>query len=296
MQQTGKPAPKTRVALSWLILVGNLILWLVLATWWFRRRSPAVEAPPDLARSVLTFGIGGLFLAAGIVGYAIVLFTHCLTFDLNRPVWNELRVKFFLANIVVPLLFSLGLGFMLSAFLSPVLAGMGLGGGLSYFLPVLGMVALVQISQMWVQVWKPLLERVVTKRLLALGITAAQLQNAVLIGTSNPERSSFKKFGSVLDDIGALWIGPDQLVYWGDGEQFAINREQIDRIERKADAGSASILGGIAHVILHVRLPDGAVRQIRLHTLNLWTMGGHRKAMDRLAELIVAWHSRAVAA
>lgn len=296
MQQTGKPAPKTKVALSWLFLLGNLILWLVLAAWWFRRRTPGPEAPPDFTRSVLAFGFGGVFLAAGIAGYAIVLFTNCLTFNLNRPVWNELRVKFFLVNIVVPLLISLGLGFMLSAFLSPVLARMGLGGGLAYFLPVLGMVALVQISQMWVQVWKPLTERVVTRRLLALGLTPAQLQNAVLIGTSNPERSSFKKFGSVLDDVGALWIGPDQLVYWGDGEQFAINREQLERIERKADAGSASILGGIAHVILHVRLPDGAVRQIRLHTINHWTMGRHCKAMDHLAELILAWHTRAAGA
>jgi hypothetical protein len=142
-----------------------------------------------------------------------------------------------------------------------------------------------------VQVWTPLVERVITKRLLAQGLSTAQLQPAVLIGISNPERSSFKKFGSVLDDIGALWIGPEQLVFWGDGEQFAIQREQLARIERKADAGGASILGGIAHVILHVRLPDGADRQIRLHTVNHWTMGRHRQAMDRLAEQIARWQA-----
>ncbi len=76
-------------------------------------------------------------------------------------------------------------------------------------------------------------------------------------------RSSFKKLTMVEEDIGALWVGPEQLVYWGDNDQFGITRDQLTEIERKADVGGTSMLGGITHLILHVRLPDGSERQVR---------------------------------
>jgi hypothetical protein len=91
--------------------------------------------------------------------------------------------------------------------------------------------------------------------------------------------------------MGALWVGPEQLIYWGDGEQFGIRREQIVAIERKADNRSTTMLAGITHVILHVKLPDGSVRKIRLHVEGLVTMGQKRRTMDALAEAINHWHS-----
>jgi hypothetical protein len=91
--------------------------------------------------------------------------------------------------------------------------------------------------------------------------------------------------------MGALWVGPEQLIYWGDGEQFSIPRGQIVEIERKADNRSTTMLAGIAHVILHVRLPDGSVRQIRLHVEGLATMGQKRRTMDALADAISHWYA-----
>jgi len=41
-----------------------------------------------------------------------------------------------------------------------------------------------------------------------------------------------------------LWIGPEQLVYYGDSGDFAVTREQLAQIERKADSGGTSMLAG----------------------------------------------------
>ena len=100
-----------------------------------------------------------------------------------------------------------------------------------------------------------------------------------------------KRFAAIEEDMGALWVVPDLLMYRGDSEQFDLTREQLVQMERKADTRSTSVLGGIAHVILHARLPDNSIRQIRLHTEGHWTMGGKRKAMDALAEAIARWQA-----
>jgi hypothetical protein len=148
----------------------------------------------------------------------------------------------------------------------------------------------VQLVQLWVLIWSPLEKRIITQRLAALGITPAQLQSAALVGLSNPASGLAKRFAAIEEDMGALWVGPDRLIYRGDNEQFDITREQLVQMERKADNRSTSVLGGIAHIILHVKLADGSVRQIRLHTEGHWTMGQKRKAMDALADAIVRWH------
>jgi len=158
------------------------------------------------------------------------------------------------------------------------------------------MVAVVQIAQLWILIWSPLDKRIITKRLLAQGITPAQLQNGMLVGLSDATRSSFKKFAAIEDDIGALWVSPDQLVYWGDNERFSITRDQVVELERKADAGSTTMLTGATHPILHVRLPDGSERQIRLHAEGQLTRGNQRRALDRLAQEIEKWCATATAA
>jgi hypothetical protein len=162
--------------------------------------------------------------------------------------------------------------------------------GLANMLPVMLMIVGVQLVQLWVLIWSPLEKRIITQRLAALGITPAQLQSAALVGLSNPASGLAKRFAAIEEDMGALWVGPDLLIYRGDNEQFDITREQLVQMERKADNRSTSVLGGIAHIILHVKLADGSVRQIRLHTEGHWTMGQKRKAMDALADAIARWH------
>jgi hypothetical protein len=225
-----------------------------------------------------------------------VILSNCLTFNFQQPVWRRLKAKAFLANIVVVLLFSLGLASIVSAFAGPVLLAFGLNSSFAGFLPFLATVGLVQVVFMWFLIWAPLERRIIHKRLAAQGLSSAQLQSAFLVGLSDPTSSSFRKFGGIEDDLGALWIGQDQLVYYGDVERFSITRDQLTQIERRADAGSATILSGLAHIILHVRLTDGSERQIRLHIEGVSTQGKKRKVMDELADAIARWHSTAAPA
>jgi len=103
-----------------------------------------------------------------------------------------------------------------------------------------------------------------------------QLQSAILIGISDPLRSSFKKMTLVEDDIGALWIG------WG---TVAIGVTPSNLPSRPGNSSNSSAgrrgqhyhAQRHGHVILHIQLPDGSVRQIRLHTEGHWTLGRNRK-------------------
>jgi hypothetical protein len=140
----------------------------------------------------------------------------------------------------------------------------------------------------------PVETHIIRKRLTAAGVTPAQMQTATLVGLSNPASGYAKRFGRIEEDVGALWISPELLIYRGDSEQFDISRDQISAIEQKADNRSTSVLAGIAHVILHVKLSDGSIRQIRLHTEGLWTMGQRKRKMDELAEAIYRWHGGSI--
>jgi hypothetical protein len=295
MQQTKKPVSKLLVGLMWLILAGNAVFWCGFWVWHHRTDAPSPADEPGMAlfRAIGMVIIGGLFLGAGFVAYVVVLFSNCLTFNFNQPVWKGFKPKLFLANIVVPLLVALGIGFIISAFVTPILLGHGIAPGVAGLLPVLGIVALLQICQMWIQVWAPLERRLIRKRLKAQGLSDAQLQSAILVGLSDPRRSSFKKFGGIEEDVGGLWIAPEQLVYYGDIERFSITRDQLMQMERRSDAGSATILSGLAHIILHLRLADGSERQIRLHIEGVSSQGKKRKVMDELADAIARWHANA---
>ena len=274
----------------WGIMIGNVAFWIGLFLWRGSERPSAQEASTDLMHVLFMIIIGLFFLGIGVIGYFVVLLTQCFSFDFKHPVWPGIKGKLFVANILVPLAASLGLGFALSSVLTPMLIARGVSSEIAGLIPVLGMVGVVQIVQLWILVWAPLEKRVIRKRLEAQGIVAGQLNSAVLVGLSDPASGMLKRFGMIEEDVGALWVGPEQLVYWGDRERFGISREQITRIERKADTRSTSLLGGIAHVILHVATPSGTERQIRLHTEGHWTMGQKREAMDRLGDVIEAWH------
>src|SRR5207237_5303748 len=140
------------------------------------------------------------------------------------------------ANILVPVAAGLGVGFGFSTFLTPVLRRSGMEIGMANMVPVMGAVMLFQIAQMWILIWAPLEKRLIERRLLAQGITAAQLQTGIFVGISNPASGILKRFGAIEEDLGVLWVSPDQLIYWGDGERFSLTRDQVVQIERKADA------------------------------------------------------------
>ena len=295
MESTNKRPSKLRIVLMWLLMVGVIVFWVVFLMWRNYARMPAEESDGESAgvivRSVLSLVVGGFFMVLGVMSYLAVIFSGCFTFSYKRPVWKAVKTKQFFANIIVMILLALGTGFLLAAFLGPVLMALGMDAGLAHLLPVMLMIVGVQIVQLWVLIWSPIERRIIIKRLAVLGFTPAQLQSAALVGLSNPSSGLVKRFAAIEEDMGALWVGPDLLVYRGDGEQFDITREQLVQMERKADNRSTSVLGGIAHVILHVKRPDGGIRQIRLHTEGHWTMGQKRKAMDALADAIAKWHA-----
>ncbi len=296
MQQTAKPVSKIKVFLLWFLLIGNLLFWL--AFWAWRRRNdptppPDAEAGSEIFRSIFLLIVGGFFLAAGAASYFVIVATTCLTFDFSKPVFAGYKGKQYLAKIIVPTLVSLGVGFMLCVFLEPLLRSYGVRGQLGFLLPLFIALIPLQIAQMWISIWVPVIKKLIAKRLAARGILPAQLQSAILMGISDPSKSSFKKMTLIEDDIGALWIAGDQIIYWGDTDQFAVRREQLLQLERRADAGSTAMLAGTAHIILHVQQPDGSVRQIRLHPEGHWTLGRNRKATDGLAAAITDWHGAA---
>lgn len=292
METTDKRPSKLRIILMWLLMVGVILFWVVFWVW--RNHSvPAAEEPPsNMLHSVISLLVGGFFLVTGVGSYLAVIYSGCFTLNYRRPVWNTVKAKQFFANIIVTVLLALGTGFILAAFLAPVLRSLGLEPGLANMLPVMLMIVGVQVVQLWVLIWSPVERHIITRRLTALGVTPAQLKSAALIGLSNPASGLGKRLGAIEEDMGAMWVGPEQLIFWGDVEQFSIQREQLVQLERKADNRSTSVLGGIAHIILHVKLPDGSLRQIRLHTEGHWTMGQKRQAMDALAEAIARWHAR----
>ncbi len=298
--QPAKTVSKPRIILKWVMMVGAITLVSFLCFFWsFNFTAPTAESQEGMANpvvhAVFFFVLGMLFLGAGVAGYFLVIMTCCFTFDYTRPVWNSIKAKAFLCNILVIMLLGLGVGMLASAFLSPVLQGFGLHGTQADLMPVLAALVGIQLIQLWVLVWAPVEKRLIHKRLATMGITPDHLKGAVLAGISNPASKLSKQFGAIEEDMGALWVTPDRLAWRGDVEQFDLTREQVVEIERKAYARSNTSLAGIEHPILHVQLPDGSIRQMRLHVEGLWTLGQKRQTIDALNEAINGWYAAGAA-
>lgn len=293
MRQTTKPVSKSKVLLLWLLLICNLVFWVGLVTWYhLNDASPAPSQEPSekIFRLIFMLTIAGFCLVAGTVAYTVVIFSNCFTLNFRQPVFSAFKGKLYLAKIVVPIPLVVGLSLILALFLEPLTRRLGLSGQVAFLVPLFAAIIFTQVAQVWIDIWMPVTKRLIAKRLVAQGILPAQLQDAVLVGISDPLRSSFKKLTLVEDDIGALWIGGAQLIYRGDTDQFAIAPQDILQLERRGDAGSTSMLSGTSHVILHVRLPEGSTRQILFHTEGKWTLGRERRAMDDLHAAITDWH------
>lgn len=297
-----KPVSKSRVVLTWVMIVGWIILIACICFW--RNHAMATQAQADesesgappvnpIVRTIALLILGLFFLVPAGAAYFGLIFTCCLTFNYKHPVWHAIKAKMYIFNIMVAIGISLGIGFIAAAFLWPFFRGLGLPQQQADLMPVLAALIGFQLVRLWVLIWAPVEKKMIARRLGAMGITAEQLKGAMLVGISDPASGFVRRFGAIEEDMGALWVLPDRLSYRGDVEQFDLTRDQIAGIERKADYRGTSVLAGIAHVILQVRLPDGSIRQMRLHTEGQWTMGGKRRAMDVLAEALDGWQVEA---
>ena len=175
--------------------------------------------------------------------------------------------------------------------LTPMLIYAGLGQMLSYLLPLLVPFLVVQLSMAWLNVWTPLDKSMISRRLQMLGVSKDQIDAGCTVGVSDPSRSSLKKLTMVEDDVGILWIGPDQLVYRGDSQNFTLHRDQLIAIERTTDAGSMVAYAGGANPVLRYRQSDGGECAVRLHMEGAWTLGASAKSLDALSDRLDAWHN-----
>jgi hypothetical protein len=294
-----KPVSKSRVILTWVGIVGWIILIACICFWRGHAMSNAASqdaeaesgAPPinGLVHSIALVILGMLFLVPAVAAYLVLIFSCCLTFNYKHPVWSSIKAKTYVFNIFVAVGISVGVGFIISAFLWPFMSGLGFPRSQASLLPVLATLIGFQLVRLWVLIWSPVEKLMIVRRTRAMGITDEQLKGAMLVGISDPASGFVRRFGAIEEDMGALWVLPDRLSFRGDVEQFDLTREQIAGIERKADNRSTTVLAGIAHVILQARLPDGSVRQMRLHVEGQWTMGQKRRAMDALAAAMEGW-------
>lgn len=297
MPVESKPASKTKMLLVWLLVVGTIVAVSAFFLWRAARNAPREEEMPnDLARSIVLIVIGAFFLFVGAAGYIGVLLTNAMTFDFNRSMFKGVKGRIFAFNIIVQIPLMVGIGCLVASVVTPILSTLNVPANIVFFAPFLATLVVLQIAVAWFGMWTPLDKRLINRRLAALGIRPEQLAGGLYVGLSNPAISSLKRMGGIEADIGMLWITPAQLIYYGDNEQFSLTRDQLTRVERKADAKSVTMLSGTRHVILHVVMADGNARQIRLHNWNIWTMGGKRKAAEELGDRIDAWRGATVPA
>lgn len=234
-------------------------------------------------KSLISPVLGPVVLVSGIVIYFIILFTNSFTFDFSKPFWKTYKIKFFIINIIVLFLIITGIGFTLSIAATPMLIRQGLSWPISFVIPNMVVLILVLLLASFISIWAPLKRSIIKKRLLALGVSEEDISKGILVGISDPARSSFKKFSFIEDDVGMLWVEKDNIMYKGDTDSFRFSRGHLLAIERIADSGSLAALGGAVHVIIRFKQEDGKERRLRLHTEGNWTLKQVARALDRLA-------------
>jgi hypothetical protein len=249
------------------------------------------HAGPSAAAMTFSFVLGFLSIIALLVGvamYMVVLTTRLFFFDFSRPVWTSFKGRLFLANILVPLPIGLGVGGLVAAIGSVFLIPLGMGIETAFLVLFFVPIVLLQLVTIWLSIWTPLVNRLTRARLRALGVEPVRMNRGILLGISDPAQKSLRKLGLIEDDVGMLWIEPDELVYEGDNDEFHVRREQCMSIERVADAGSISAYFGNVHIILTFE-EDGVRRRVRLHPESSMTMTGIARASDRLADELERW-------
>lgn len=254
-----------------------------------------VPDQPDAAKSlgliIILYIFGVLLLIFSAIAYVIFWAMDCFTFNFKAPYFKSFKVKIYLANIFIPIGFLLAISLFISAPTTPVLAQLGLPEPLPFLAPFLTTLVFGQLALSWVDIWTPVERTIVRKRAAAMGIDPIRFNQGRLIGISDPSKSCFKKLTFVEEDVGVLWIEPNQLVYIGDNDRFAFKREDIVSIEKKANPGGMAAYAGAVNPILLCRGADGVERSVRLHAWGNWTLGGLSKSQKLLSIKLESWHA-----
>jgi hypothetical protein len=241
-----------------------------------------------IAFSIVLAFLSVVALVVGVALYAIVLATRLFIFNFRRPVWVSFKNRWFVANILLPIPILFGLSGLIAAIGSPFLINLGMAPETTFALLFFAPFILLQLLTTWLRIWMPVKSRLARTRLRALGVVPARMDQGILLGISDPSRTSLAK-GLIEDDIGMLWMTPGELVYEGDNDEFRVRPEQCLSIERIADAGSVSAYFGNVDIILTVACDGAPPRRVRLHPETSWTMTGTARASDRLANELEQW-------
>jgi hypothetical protein len=83
------------------------------------------------------------------------------------------------------------------------------------------------------------------------------------MGISDGNRGTLKRFPSIEEDVGMMWLEETRILYYGDSQAWEITPAQLLEIERKAEAGSTSAYFGGVNVILRYVDAQGQERRVR---------------------------------
>ena len=302
--------PRKRLSVFQKVLVLVVVLAIIgsstfLGLMVFGRLSWHDEAPPagrfgharplagTIAFSIVIAVLSVVALVVGAALYAIALATRLFIFDFSRPVWSSVNSRMYIANFFVPTPTVLGLSGLVAAIGGPVLVRLGVASETAFLGLAFVSFILLELVCAWFSIWTPLVSRLTRARLRTLGVEPARMERGILMGISDPAKKSLSKLGVawVEDDIGMLWITPDELIYEGDEDEFRVRREQLLSIERVANAGAVSAYFGNLNIILTFACEGDSPRRLRLHPESCWTMTGTARASDRLANQLEQWKS-----
>jgi hypothetical protein len=294
----GNEETKSLSPLKWLL---GVVVFLVVMVGCFalgyhlRPVKQDMPAAPDpfVAVAIMAFGIVLCVLGGAL--YLLALATRAFTFRFDRPFFRGFGAKLWFLNLVVGLCLSAGfalvvaptLGTALSHVLPEQIASIG-----GFFLPFFA----AQIFLVWIQLWAPLERSIIFKRLSTMGAPPHVLAAGIPIGISDPTRNSFKKLTLIEEDLGMLWLEPNQLRYSGDSIAFTLAPNQVLTIERKADAGSTSAYFGAVHVIVHYLNEQGGESRVRFHTEGDWSLTAKARSLRKLADRLDSWKASASSA
>jgi hypothetical protein len=279
------------------IIIGSVLVGLLASGALSGGDAALPRAPVDGARPLagaITFSVVLAFLSvvallAGAVLYAVSVATCLFFFDFSRPVWSRFKGRMFIANILVPLPIMIGASGLVAAIGLPFLGAAGVASETALLLLLLAPFILLQFVSIWLSIWTPAVKRLAHSRLRAIGVEPARIGKGILLGISDPAKKSSRKLGWIEDDIGLLWITPNELIYEGDTDAFRVHRDQCLSIERVADAGSVSAYFGNVHIILSFAGEGSTPRRVRLHPESSMTATGTARASDSLAKKLEAW-------
>tara|TARA_B100000609_G_C17163949_1_gene407803 strand:- start:170 stop:1141 length:972 start_codon:yes stop_codon:yes gene_type:complete len=242
-------------------------------------------------RVFLAFFLSSFALFCGIALYLIARFSHFFLYDYSHPVWPRLNgPRYQITNILTLLGINGGLSGFVGTIVLLITSLLGYESTTPAIFTCMGGLIVFQMITIFIDIWGPVLNAAVRRRMDELGIPADEAASATLVGISNADRKSNQMKPMIEEDAGYLWLHADSLEYKGDsGRNVSILKEQVVQIERLADKSSLEAYAGVVHIILNWRHESGAIVRTRLHTETSWCVFFAARHTDVLADRLESW-------